>query len=90
MAKSTGPILAVGAITLANEVVLQGRGFNWRVPIATGIAALVLDGIEHVSEPLAVGIAWIALVAVLFTRIDPNTPAPIEALNDFISKGKGS
>ena len=80
MARSTGPIIAVGAITLANQTVLHAEPFDWRVPIATGLAALVLAGVERVSPELAVGIAYIALVAVLFTRLNPNVPAPIESL----------
>lgn len=80
MARSTGPILAVGAVTLFNEVVLHAQPFNWKVPIATGIAALGLDLLEHLNADLAVGIAWIALVAILFTRVNPNVPAPLESL----------
>jgi hypothetical protein len=87
MAKSTGPALAIGGVTLFNQVVLNQQAFDWRIPIATGFVALGLAGIEHLSEPLAVGIAWLALVAVLFTRVNPAAPAPMENLVT-ISKGK--
>lgn len=87
MAKSTGPALAIGAVTVFNGVVLNGQPLDWRVPVATGFVAVGLAGLEHLSESLAVGIAWLALVAVLFTRVDPNTPAPMENLAT-LSKGK--
>lgn len=65
MADSTGPIVAVGVITAANDVI--GNGQPWTrilsVGVATGIAAALLALAEHASRELAVGIAWIALIA---------------------------
>lgn len=87
MAKSTGPALMIGAITLFNDVILNGQPFNWRVPVATGFVALGLAGVEHVSQELAVGLAWTALVAILFTRVNPSVPAPAESLA-ALTKGK--
>lgn len=85
MAKSTGPILAVGAITLFNDVVVHKKtlGQDVRVLIAAGGAALVLGLIEQASETLAVGLAWMALITVLFTRMDPKTPAPLESIANW-------
>lgn len=80
MAKSTGPILAIGAITMANQTILNGKPIDWRVPIATGIAAISLSLIERASERAATGIAWLALLTVLFARTDPRVPAPTESL----------
>jgi hypothetical protein len=89
MARSTGIILAAGAITLANEAVFAplaaGGGitakFNWRIIPATAGAALALAGLEHLSEPFAVGIAWITLVTVLFTRLGNAQPPLVNAAN---------
>ncbi len=77
MAASTGIILAAGAVTLANEAVfapIAAGGkitshFNWRVIPATAGAAIVLAGLEHLSQRFAAGIAWIALITVLFTNL---------------------
>ena len=80
MARSTGPILLVGGITVFNQVVLHAQPFDWKVPIATGIAALTFAGLEQISAELAVGLAWVALGAVLFTRLNPAIPAPAESL----------
>jgi hypothetical protein len=69
MAKSTGPILAAGGISALDQVVLKKGSPVQVIPIAvaTGIAALLLGAAEKVSQPLAVGIAWIALVTVVLT-----------------------
>lgn len=86
MARSTGPVLAIGAITLTNEVVFQNQPINWRVPIATGITAGMLALLERANEGLAVGIAWLALVTLLFARIDPKTKSPTESLLEWWNK----
>ena len=80
MAASTGPVLAMGAITLGNEVVLNAKPFNWRIPLATVIAAGGFALLERLNGPLAVGMAWLALVAVLVTRVNPAVPSPAESL----------
>lgn len=81
MARSTGPILATGGITLFNNVVVHNQSAqdNAHVVVGTLIAAGGLALLEHLSEPLAVGIAWIAFVSVLFVRINPNVPSPAES-----------
>lgn len=78
MARSTGPILTAGAITVANRVVLQGQPVDWRVVSATGLTAGALALVEKGLPELAVGIAWIGLVTVLLVRTDPKVPAPAE------------
>lgn len=82
MARSTGPILAVGAITLANQSLLakKQQPIDFRIPVATAIAAGGLALLERLSEGLAVGIAYVALVAVLFARLDKKAGAPAENL----------
>lgn len=85
MARSTGIILVVGAVSFANEAVFApvssgGKitsSWNWRILPATFVAAALLGGLEQISDTLAVGIAYIALVTVLFARLG-NAPAPIE------------
>jgi len=80
MAASTGPILALGALTLANRSVFNDRPVDWRIPIATGIAAMVFSGAETiVGAAIPRGIAMVALVAVALSRIDPAVPSPAES-----------
>jgi hypothetical protein len=84
MSRSTGPILAAGGISLFSAVIVQGRPLDpatWRIPVGTAIAAGGLYLLEQASQPLAVGIAWIALVTSLFTRTTPGVLSPVEAFN---------
>jgi hypothetical protein len=82
MAQSTGPVLAAGLITAANELVfapLDGQkiSFNWRIIPATGALALALAGLERVAPGFAVGLAWLSLATVLIVRFG-NAPTPLE------------
>lgn len=89
MARSTGIVLAVGAISFANELAFApiasggdihvDLGAAWRIPIATLVAAALLGGLEQVSPKLAVGLGYISLVTVLLARIG-GQPAPVENL----------
>ena len=83
MALSTGPILAMGAITIVNQTIVHGQPMDWRVPIATGLAAGVFALGEHAWETGVVGLAWLALVTVLFVRTKPDVPSPVESMVSF-------
>ena len=87
MSRSVGPILAVGGVTLFNQSVLNGKEIDWRIPVATGFAAMAFSLLEKVNETLTVGVAWIALLTVLLARIDPKTPAPVETLLKYWNGG---
>lgn len=89
MARTTGPILAIGAVTLGNQVIVHGRPVDWRIPIATGLAAGLFAVLERGWESGAVGLAWLALGVTLMIRIDPDVPAPIESITNFV-EGKRS
>lgn len=86
MARTTGPILAVGAITLANKSLIHGDPVDWRIPVATGITAGVFALGEKAWQDGAVMLAWLALVAVLFVRIDPRQKAPVESFTEWLEK----
>lgn len=85
MARSTGPILVAGGLTWANSTLLaegkakEGDVFTetLRIGVATGLAATALYGIEKLSPELGVGLAYLALVTVLFVRWN-NKPTPLE------------
>lgn len=83
MSASTGPVVAAGAITLFNQTIVNGQGLNMRIPVGTAIAAGGLFLVEKISEELAVGMAWLILVGVLFVRMKPNEPSPIENFNNW-------
>jgi hypothetical protein len=80
MAGSTGPILAIGGITMLNQSVFNNKPPDLRVAVATGLAAGVFALAENAGGgDLVVKLAWLALIAVSLTRVDPNMPAPAES-----------
>lgn len=82
MAASTGPALACGVITAANELVfapMEGAkvSFNWRIIPATGGLALALAGLDKISPGWGEGLAYLCLFAVLIVPFG-NAPTPLE------------
>ena len=88
MAKSTGIIIAVGAVTIFNDTILNKQELDFRVPIATAFGAIAFSLLEKVNEPITVGVAWVALLTVLLARVNPNKPAPIETLVKQWNQGR--
>lgn len=90
---AAGIILAAGGITLANEAVfapIAAHGnitakFNWRIIPATLLAAIAFAGMERLMPEFARGVATIALITVLFTRLG-KAPAPLESLATLFGK----
>jgi hypothetical protein len=81
-----GPILAVGAISLGNEVIIHGQKVSMRIIVGTGLAAMGLSVLEDLIPGLGTGIAWLTLVTVLLVRINPAVPSPVETINDWFKK----
>ena len=82
MATTTGPVLAIGVITIVNQTVLNDKPMDWRVPIATGAAAAFFAGLEKVWSEGATALAWAALGTVLLTRIN-GVKSPTESFLDW-------
>lgn len=92
MARSTGIVLAIGAVTLANEALFapmagQSVSVNWRIVPATAGLALALAGLERLAPDFAVGLAWLGLVSALFLRFG-NAPTPIENASKILGYTK--
>lgn len=92
---AAGIILVTGAITLANEALnapyQKGttdvlKAINWRVIPATAVAALLFAGLDSVNHGVAVGLAAVALIAVLLTRLGKG-PSPVEHLAQIMNYG---
>lgn len=79
MARSTGIVLAATAISFGNEWI-DSNTPNLKIPVAGLGVALILDGIERLSEPAAVGLAYIMLITVLVTPIGGKSPVENLAL----------
>jgi len=79
MSTTTGPVLALGAITVTNRTVFNGRPMDWRPVVATGLAAVAFMGAERLWPQGARMLAWTAVAAVCLTRIEPDIPSPVES-----------
>jgi hypothetical protein len=79
MAESTGPVLAIGAITLANRVIFNDESMDWKVPVGTALAAVLFAGAERAVGRGATYVAYLALVTVVLARVDPKVPSPAES-----------
>lgn len=86
MAASTGPILAIGAITIANRTVFNDEPMDWKVPIGAGIAAVLFAGAERALGDVTVKLAYLALITVVFARVDPKVPSPAESALDWFNE----
>lgn len=64
-ADAGGVILVVGGITIANDVLFNAGTFNWKIPIATLIGALVFHGAQSAIGEPALMLAYVALVGSL-------------------------
>jgi hypothetical protein len=80
VAESTGPMLTVTAVSFANQWLGNGN-LDLKILVAGGVATLFLAGIEEIpgAQPLAVGIAWIAFLTLMFTRLN-GKPSPVDNL----------
>lgn len=89
MSKTTGPVLATGMITIVNQTVFNRQPMDWRVPIATGLAAIGFSLAERAWPQGAQIFAWTGLLTVLLTRINPKVPSPVESAVAFYNKTGG-
>lgn len=80
MSATTGPVLAMGGVTLANQMLLHDKPFDPKIPIATGIAAGAFALAEKGWPSGATALAWMAFIAVMITRVNPSVPSPVESL----------
>lgn len=90
MSKTIGPVLATGTLTIVNGTIFNNRPMDWRVPIATGLAAVGFSLAERVWEEGAVILAWTAFLTVLLARTDPHTPSPVESAISWFNSGKSN
>jgi hypothetical protein len=87
MSRTLGPILATGAVTIANQTIFHGEEMDWRVPIATGLAAIGFTLAERVAPEVAVILAWTTFITVMLSRTNPKVPSPVESAVTWWEKG---
>lgn len=89
VSKTTGPVLAIGGLTIVNQTVFNGQPMDWRVPIATGLAAVGFSLAERAWPQGAEILAWTALLTVLITRTNPKVPSPAESALSWWNQSGG-
>jgi len=89
MAGSTGPVLAAGALTWANQN-LFGPQVDFdlkksaRVAVATGAGVAVLSLIEKVNHSFGVGLAYVLLVTVVLVPLPGQRNTPLTRALDLV------
>lgn len=89
MSKTIGPILATGTLTVLNNTVFHNQPMDWRVPIATALAAVGFSLAERVWPKGAEILAWTTLLTVLLTRTQADVPSPTESAITWWNASKG-
>jgi hypothetical protein len=79
---ATGIVLLAGTTTFANEWYQTGQ-VNWRVPVATLLAAAAIDGFAHIDEKAAVGLSIMVLIAASVTKF--NGKSTVDTLAQLFS-----
>lgn len=74
-------VLLAGTMTFGNEW-YQTHSINWRVPVATVLAAAAVAGIGRVSPRGATSLSIMALIVAAATPI--NGKSPIQELNAVV------
>jgi len=73
MAKSTGIVLAAGAVAFTNEWFHTDTP-NFRIVLGTVGSALFLSAVEQLNQQAGVGLAVIFAITVMLTPIDGDAP----------------
>lgn len=78
MANSTAPMVLTTALSFGNEWLGNGK-LDLKILVAGTIATGGLALIEKVpgAQPIASGIAWIAFITLMFTRLN-GKPSPVD------------
>lgn len=79
---AAGIILIAGGITFTNEwYQTHGQngqsGINWRVPIATVIAAAIFDGLAKLDDKAAIGVSVLVLIGAFVNKVNGKSIADV-------------
>lgn len=88
MAASTGIVLAMGAIVVANDTLVKKQPLNVRVLLATGFLAIGLAVVDKASPELATGLALVAFITAMITPLGQG-PSPLLSLIGYAGLGPG-
>jgi hypothetical protein len=85
---ATGIVLTAGTITFGNEWYQTGK-VNFKVAVATLLAAAVFDGLSHIDDKAAVGLSVMVLLGAFTAKFGGKSVAETLA-QVFTSVDKGS
>jgi hypothetical protein len=74
MDTGTGLVLAAGTLTFGNEWYQTGK-INWRVPIATLLAAGAVGGVANAAPKGGVALGFMVLIGAVVTPFKGKSPA---------------
>lgn len=80
-------ILLAGTMTFANEW-YQTKKVNFRVPVATLLAAAAIDGLSHIDNRAGVGLSIMVLIGASVTKFGGKSV--IDTLADIFGKSSAS
>jgi Na+/H+ antiporter NhaA len=69
-----GIMIAAGTVTFVNEW-WQARQTEWRIPIATIIAAALMEGLSTIDAQVATGLAVLVFTGAVVTRVNGKSVA---------------
>ena len=84
MAGDTGMklVFLAGTLSFSNEW-LQTKQVNWRIPVATALAAAAVSGLGNISPNGATSLGVMALIVAAATPL--NGKSPIQEIGAFIN-----
>lgn len=82
---AAGIILIAGGITFTNDW-YQEHTINWRVPIATVLAAAIFDGLAKLDDKAAIGVSVMVLIGAFVNKANGKSIA--DTLSEAFSKPK--
>jgi len=83
----TAIVLLAGTLTFSNEWYQTGKA-NFRVPVATLLAAAAIDGLSHVDDKAAVGLSIMVLIGAITVRFGGKSV--IDTIAELFSKQPSS
>jgi hypothetical protein len=70
---ATSIIVVAGTMTFGNEWI-QTKKIDWKVPVATVIAAAAFDGLSHLDDKMATLLSVIVLIGAATTQYNGYSP----------------
>jgi hypothetical protein len=74
---------------MVNRSVFNDKPWDWKIPIATGLAVGMFALGDKALPTVAPMLAWTAVLAVVITRVDPAVPSAAESGLKWFNKISG-